>query len=159
MAVWPIILATPRYHGVQNLFFLNIHFHCCKVKWQDVYAKTCHATKNNNPNRLINAAFAIMDYVMHTKSSFYLQDMVPWGQSAITSCYRVPDNLLDDNVAQWCVFPSHNAKTQLLFRLLSIKLHDIGLGHETGSQRSIVWRKNRGNGIMINLKSTESRSM
>lgn len=94
----------------------------------------------DNPNHLIHLAFVTRGYMIFLTSLFYLQDMVPWGQSAITSCYRVPDNLLDDNVAQWCVFSSHNAKTQLLFRLLSIELHHIGLGHKTGPERSVVWR-------------------
>lgn len=65
--------------------------------------------------------------------------MVSWGQSAITSCQRVSDNLLDDYVPQRCVFPPHDAEAQLLLRLLSEQLHHVGLGHQTGPQGGVVW--------------------
>lgn len=69
--------------------------------------------------------------------------MVPWSQSAITGGYRVPDNLLDYDVSQRCVFPSDNAEPQLFLGFISEQLHHVGLGHQTGPQGRVICKTDK----------------
>lgn len=139
---------TPGYHGAKtSLSWKSTCFPFSAVAavcvyrtghWYGGYAELCwckvfHTESPNFPDmhRLLSQQF------------LYLQDVVPWGQSAVTGCNRVSNDLLDDNVPQWCVFSPYNAKAEILLRLISEQFHCVSFSYQTRAQGGVVWGKER----------------